>query len=213
MRQQKIREALDKCPLYGMTAPPYFSGGNVAAVQMMIQCGFSIVQYRDKDAPIRQKLEELKEIRRITQEAGVLLIVNDHLDLAMSIKADGVHLGQDDFPLAEARQVVGEEMILGLSTHTPAQAQAAEKVNADYIGVGPVHHTVTKPHEPKAGIDYLEYVHQHIQLPFVALGGVTEENLPPLRAAGAKNVCIVKDFWEAENLPSKFNRLLHILIS
>src|SRR5690606_3253325 len=131
--------------------------------------GVKIIQYRGKDKKMLDKHKECQKIRELTRQAGVTFIISDDVDLALLVGADGIHIGQEDLPMEKVRELVGGEMIIGLTTHSPSQAQDAVAKGADYIGVGPIFKTYTKKDvcDP-VGFEYLEYVVQNIDIPFVA---------------------------------------------
>jgi thiamine-phosphate pyrophosphorylase len=204
--RQKLANFLST-DIYGITADGYSLGrGNIETVRTMIKAGIKVIQYREKDKPARQMLVECLAIRKFTLDSGVTFIVNDHVDLALAVQADGVHLGQEDLPPVVVRDLVGDQMIIGLSTHSSAQAQDAEKLAGiiDYIGVGPIFATHTKKDvcEP-VGIEYLDYVTRNIDLPFVAIGGIKEHNIGLVRAHGAKIISLVTEIVGAEDIPGK----------
>jgi thiamine-phosphate pyrophosphorylase len=200
--------------IYGITAERFSSGrSNLEVVREMIRGGVSIVQYREKHArkSIREIYGECLEIRRMTRDAGVLFIVNDFVDIALLVHADGVHVGQDDLPVTEVRKLVGEKLI-GLSTHSPAQAREAIGLGADYIGVGPLFETHTKDNVcAPVGLDYLAYAVEKVPLPFVAIGGIKENNLARVRDLGARTVCLVTDIVGAPDIAAKVRRLRAIM--
>ncbi len=193
--------------LYCLTAEEYSNGkSNIEVVKEMIGAGIKIIQYREKEKKMLYKYEECKKIRALTKEAGVTFIVNDDIDIALLVKADGVHIGQEDLPIEQVRDLVGEEMIIGLSTHSPEQAQEAIKRGADYIGVGPIYRTYTKKDvcEP-VGLEYLEYVVKNIDIPFVAIGGVKEHNVDEVAKRGAKCIAMVTEIVGAEDIGQKIS--------
>lgn len=195
--------------LYGITAEEHSLGrSNIEVVKEMIKAGIKIIQYREKDKKMLVKYQECQIIREMTKEAGVTFIVNDDIDLALIVKADGVHIGQDDLPIEEVRKLVGEDMIIGLSTHSPAQAQDAVLRGADYIGVGPIFKTATKKDvcEP-VGFAYLEYVIKNIKIPFVAIGGIKVNNIAGVAALGATCISVVTDITMAQDIPARINEL------
>lgn len=209
MAEKKGLAGLLKADIYGITAEEYSLGrSNIEVVAQMIDSGIKVIQYRDKEKKARQKYEECLRIREMTREAGVTFIVNDHPDLALLVHADGVHLGQDDLPPERVRELVGEEMIIGLSTHSPAQARAAVRSGVDYIGVGPIFATRTKKDvcDP-VGLSYLEYVVQNIDLPFVAIGGIKEHNIAEVSRRGAKCIALVTEIVGAEDIGAKVRAL------
>ena len=191
--------------IYGITAQEYSLGrSNIEVVARMIDSGIKIIQYREKEKKARQKYEECLKIREMTRKAGVTFIINDHVDLALLVEADGVHLGQDDLPPEKVRKLVGEEMIIGLSTHSPDQAESAVRSGVDYIGVGPIFATKTKKDvcDP-VGLEYLDYVVRNIGLPFVAIGGIKEHNLTEVSRRGAKCIALVTEIVGAGDIGAK----------
>lgn len=199
--------------IYCITAEDYSLGrSNIEVVKQWIKAGIKVIQYREKDKDMKLKYQECKIIRALTKEAGVTFIVNDDIDLAMMVKADGVHIGQDDFPLAAVRQLVGDKMIIGISTHSPEQAQEAVVSGADYIGVGPIFKTSTKKNvcQP-VGLEYLKYVVKNISLPFVAIGGIKQSNVSEVAACGAKCIALVTEITQAQDMGAKISDLRKML--
>jgi thiamine-phosphate pyrophosphorylase len=197
----RARAALDT-DLYCITAEEYSLGrSDVEVVAEMMESGVRLVQYRAKEKNGGDKYRECREIRRLTREAGAVFIVNDHPDLALMVEADGVHLGQDDYPIEAVRQLVGEEMIIGLSTHSPLQAEDAVRRGADYIGVGPLFCTATKKNvcEP-VGLEYLDYAVARVPIPFVAIGGIKVHIVSEVRRRGARCIALVTEIVGASDL-------------
>jgi len=195
--------------IYAITGEEFSRGrSNVEVVEELLAAGIKIIQYREKSKDLRRQYQECLEIRRLTREAGAAFIVNDHVDLALMVAADGVHLGQDDLPPEAVRRLVGPEMVIGLSTHSPEQARAAFECGVDYIGVGPIFPTQTKSNvvDP-VGLGYLDYVVQNIPLPFVAIGGIKEHNIRQVRRHGARCIAMVTEILEAEDLGAKVQAL------
>ena len=161
---------------------------------------------------MRQKYEECLRIREITRQAGVTFIVNDHIDLALLVDADGVHIGQDDLPPEKVRELAGEERIIGLSTHSPAQAEAAVISGVDYIGVGPIFPTGTKKDVCRSvGLGYLEYAVKNIKIPLVAIGGIKESNIAGVTRRGARCVAMVTEIVGTEDIGAKVRSLREAL--
>lgn len=170
----------------------------------LLDAGVRILQYREKHLKAGKMLEECRLLRRMTAKAGACFIVNDHIDIAMLVGADGVHIGQDDLPVPEVRRLVGPEMIIGLSTHVPEQAVSALKAGADYIGVGPIFATKTKEDVvPPVGFDYLEWVAHNVDLPFVAIGGIKEHNIAEVAARGARCCALVSELVGAPDIAAR----------
>lgn len=190
--------------LYGITGDNFANGkSNYQCVEEMIKGGIKIIQYRDKLKSIGKKVEEARAIRELCRKNGVLFIVNDNVDIAMLVDADGVHVGQDDMKPADVRRLIGDEKIVGLSTHSEEQGLAAyNDKNVDYIGVGPIFPTTTKDTAP-VGLEYLEFAVKNLHLPFVAIGGIKEHNIEEIISRGAQHICLVSDIVGAEDISGK----------
>lgn len=200
--------------IYGITAEKFSRGrSNLQVVKEMIRGGVTVIQYREKhaDKSIREIFEECRQIRDITREHDVLFMVNDFVDIAMLVDADGVHVGQDDLPVDQVRKLM-DDKIIGLSTHSPEQAQKALEIGADYIGVGPIFETHTKDDvcDP-VGMRYLEHVIAQVPIPFVAIGGIKEHNMRDICQRGAKTICLVTEIVGADDIAAKVKRLRNIL--
>ena len=150
-----------------------------------------MVQLRDKTAEARRLLDAAEVIRQVVAEKDALFIVNDRVDLAIAAGADGVHLGQDDIPVAEARRQVGPDMLIGLSTHTSEQVLAVPP-EVDYIGVGPVNATPTKEGREPVGLELVTFAAANATVPFFAIGGIDRYNAPEVVAAGASRISVLR---------------------
>lgn len=201
--------------LYGLTAEKFSRGrSNLDVVRMMLDSGIRIIQYREKTKKMGEKYAQCQVLRAMTRAAGAAFIVNDDIDLALLVEADGVHVGQEDLPVKAVRALVGERMAIGLSTHSPDQAQAAVAVGADYIGVGPIFATQTKDDVcAPVGLTYLDYIVRHVDLPFVVIGGIKEHNLGQVAAHGARCAALVTEIVGAADIAQKTIRLQALLPS
>lgn len=161
--------------------------------------GVRLFQYRDKKGSRRELYETGTRLLRRIRESGARLIINDQADIAAAVDADGVHLGQDDLPLEDARLLLGPERIIGISTHSPAQAMAAQAGGADYIGFGPVFPTPTKDAGPALGTDALRTVCSMVTLPVLAIGGITVDTAGRAVLAGAAGVAVISGILAAQN--------------
>jgi thiamine-phosphate pyrophosphorylase len=157
--------------------------------------GVDVFQLRCKDAADEEILAAAQVAREWCEVAGALFILNDRPDLVAAAGADGVHVGQDDASVAEARRIAGPDVLVGQSTHTPEQVEAG--ATADYIGVGPVHVTPTKPGRPAVGLELITYAARHATVPWFAIGGVDESNLEAVMAAGANRAAVVRAIAQA----------------
>ncbi|MEA2247050.1 MAG: thiamine-phosphate pyrophosphorylase, partial [Solirubrobacteraceae bacterium] len=167
-------------------------GGLGRALNGALDGGAGIVQLRDKDATDDELLAAAGWIRERCAAHGALFILNDRPDLAVAAGADGVHVGQDDMAVAEARALVGDDAIVGLSTHSIAQAGAGAVSGADYIAVGPVHATPTKEGRPAIGLEPVRHAAAHVALPWFAIGGIDVQTIGPVMEAGARRAVIVR---------------------
>lgn len=157
----------------------------------VIRGGAGVIQLRDKVSTKKELYPVAREVKNICAESGVLFIVNDYLDLALAVAADGLHIGQTDLPLYEARRLLPPDKILGLSTQTVAQAIQAEKDGADYIGVGAIFPTTSKPDAKISGLTMLAEIRKAVKLPIVAIGGITLQNVGEVIAAGANSAAVI----------------------
>lgn len=188
--------------------------GVVAAA---LQGGVNIVQLREKEAPVEELAHLAHTLRKLCHQHGALFIVNDQPGLAVAWQADGVHIGQDDMPVAEARAIVGPERLIGLSTHSPAQIEAALQLHKDpltrldYIGVGPVYETPTKPGRSAVGLELVRYAATHATLPWFAIGGIDTENIGPVTDAGAQRVAVVRAITDSSSPKNAVQQLMSVL--
>jgi len=174
---------------------------HLSVVEAAIRGGVTIVQYREKSASTRRMIEEATELRRLCRTAGIPLIVNDRLDVALAVDADGVHVGQDDMPASRARRLLGRKQILGVSAGSIEEARKAVDDGADYIGASPVFSTPTKPDAPPPlGIEGLRRMTQAVKIPVVAIGGITEGNAVTIMEAGAAGIAVVSAIVGAEDV-------------
>ena len=164
----------------------------VEVVRAAIRGGVSCVQLREKGCSTREFMDEARLLKALLAGTGVPLFINDRLDVALAVGADGVHLGQNDLPIADARRLVGNRMIIGISAESVADAVRAEAEGADYIGASPVFTTPTKTDTASPlGLDGLRAIRRAVQLPLVAIGGINADNAPQVLRAGADGLAVV----------------------
>jgi len=195
--------------LYGIYDPTQSGGRHLDKVlKELITGGGRVVQLRFKELPAKEFLDLALEAKRETARVGCLLIINDRVDVALAAGADGVHLGQEDLPLAVARRLMGRK-IIGISTHNLSQALEAQQGGADYIGFGPILGTRTKQtgYAPR-GLDMLREVRRAVCLPIVAIGGLSEENVREVWQAGADAVAMISSLVGAKDISEATQRIL-----
>jgi thiamine-phosphate pyrophosphorylase len=164
-----------------------------AFLEAALRGGVDVIQLRDKERADDELIAAAREFRAAADAAGALFVLNDRPDLVGPCRADGVHVGQDDGSAADARAAVGPERIVGRSTHAPEQGAAADAdPDVDYLAVGPVHATPTKPGRPAAGLGYVEWAAAHLTKPWFAIGGLDVENVGEVTARGARRVVVVR---------------------
>ncbi len=176
----------------------------------MTGAGAKILQLRLKHASGRDFLLAARAVSAICHSHGTIFIVNDRVDIAMLSDADGVHLGQSDLPLAQARALLGAEKIIGISTHKIEQAREAERGGADYIGFGPMYPGGLKNTREAQGIENLRSIRKAVAIPIVAIGGIVEDRIPEILAAGADAAAIITDVVTSPNIDAKIRSILNI---
>ncbi len=192
---------------YAMIDP---AGGHepVMLAETMLEAGARIMQLRLKDAPGRDFLAAARAIAEMCRKRGATLIVNDRVDIAILAGAHGVHLGQTDLPLDAARRIIGNDQMIGISTHNFEQARAAEDGGADYIGFGPMYPGGLRNNAAGKGLDELRAIRAAVKIPIVAIGGITEARVAETLAAGADAVAIITDVVNAPDLGAKVRSIL-----
>ena len=200
--------------IYGILGEKYSLGrSNIEVARAMVAGGIDVLQYREKLSAksLREIFLECSEIRKITADAGIPFIVNDFAEIAVMVKADGIHQGQDDLPIRELKKVA-PRMMLGCSTHSPEQARKAISDGADYIGVGPLYATTTKEDVcDTVGLEYLEHVVRNHDIPFVAIGGIKRQNLAEVVRLGARTICLVTEIIGAKNIAERIKAIKQII--
>lgn len=195
-RSLTLRQQLNRARTYLVTSPV---ADLLGVVESALQGGIAIVQYREKAANDDERLRIACQMRDLCHHYNALFIVNDRVDIAAAADADGVHLGQQDLPMAAARQILGPDKLVGRSTTNPAELTRALEEGADYVGVGPVHATPTKPGKAASGNDYVRYAAEHATMPWFTIGGLNADNLGPTLAAGATRVAVVRALMQADD--------------
>ncbi len=194
---ERRHEWLGRARLYLVTEARPGGRDPEELVRAALQGGVDIAQLREKSGDDHAVVRAGRVFRRLCDAYDALFIVNDRPDLALAVSADGVHLGQDDMPVGQARQLVGPELLIGLSTHTGAQVDSARGV--DYIGVGPVHETPTKEGRAAVGCELVAHASAHASGVFFAIGGINEATVASVVAAGAQRIAVVRALVDADD--------------
>jgi thiamine-phosphate pyrophosphorylase len=211
---------LSECRLYGFVDTAYLHGRSPDLVaRQLCDGGADLIQLRAKQAPIDEVRRLAQLIIKITTPAGVGLVINDHPEVAQEIGAEFCHLGQEDFFEAgftsvEELRPAGSIIRIGLSTHSPDQAHRAIRAKADYLAVGPVYATATKPAARPVTLEYVRWAGEHIHLPWFAIGGINLENLEQVLEAGARRICVVSAILNDQDISTRcreFKKRLDLL--
>jgi thiamine-phosphate pyrophosphorylase len=200
--------------LYGIVDLGYVSADTApVAAEKLLEGGVDILQLRAKGLPKSIVAGLAEEIHAMTATLGVPLILNDYPDLLRDVPAEGAHVGQDDLSVAQARAAAGRPVLIGKSTHSLAQARAAAEEGADYIGFGPLFATPTKPGRPAIGLGDIASAHAEVSLPIFCIGGIKQENLGSVRAAGAQRIVIVSAWLQADDIASAVHEARRALLN
>ena len=208
-----MKHVLQSCRLYGIVDMGYTAPGQVAEkTSALLEGGVRILQLRAKGLPLPQVAELARVMQPLCRAAGAIFVLNDYPELAASLGADAVHVGQDAGPLAQVRAVVGPQMLVGRSTHSPQQALDALAEGADYIGFGPLFPTGTKPGRPAIGLQHIAQVQAQLgELPMFCIGGINAATLPDVLAAGTQRVVIVSWLLQQKNIAAAARAVNDIL--
>ena len=210
---------LDQCLLYGFVDTAYLDGRDpVELYRQLCDGGADLVQLRAKDWPTDDIARLAKRLAPVAADAGVRLVINDHPKIAAEVAAPTAHLGQEDFFDAGHRHIDevkpgGSEIELGLSTHAPEQARRACNAGADYVAIGPVFATPTKPGRPAVTLDYVRWATANIDRPWFAIGGINHETLDNVLTAGARRVCVVSAILRAPDVADACRQFKERLLS
>jgi len=203
-KRKKLFEQID---LYTVTAEELSNGrSNYEVLDAVIKGGGKIIQLRDKKRSKEHFREMAKKFREITADAEILLIINDYIDVAIEVDADGVHLGQEDFSIEEAKKIA-PNLIIGSSSHNLDEALAAQSAGADYVNIGPVFPTGTKQHLKVVGIEMIKKIVPHLHIPFTVMGGIKITNINKVLQTDAKKIAVVTAVTMANDMTAAVKEL------
>jgi thiamine-phosphate pyrophosphorylase len=205
------RARLAAAQLYFVCGARLQEGDLPELVHAAVAGGVEVVQLREKELGDEELVSVAAALAALCERLGALLIVNDRPTVAFEARADGVHVGQDDLPPTQVRELVGPELLIGLSTHAPSEIDAVDATVVDYIGVGPVHETPTKPGRPAVGPELVRYAAANAAVPFFAIGGLRAGNLDEVLQAGARRVCVLRAISDAAEPQAAARELRELL--
>ena len=210
MNKQHNLSTLSKAGLYLVTSSEFSTLPVIEVLERFLKAGGRLFQLREKAFAREQLLEAASMARKLADKYDAVFILNDDVNVALAVKADGVHLGQDDMTVKEAREILGSNFIIGVSTHNIEEAVAAQDDGADYINIGPVFPTQTKAHTKAIGPEGIELILPYVKVPFTFMGGIKEENLQSLLKYDPAAVAMVTEITRASDIESKVKKLLSI---
>jgi thiamine-phosphate pyrophosphorylase len=209
LNKEKI---LKKVQLYAIADPGLCLNRDlIKLISLVIEGGAQMIQFRDKESSDKEFLEKAKGIQKITRKKKIPLIINDRVDVAKLIDAEGVHLGEDDLPVKEARRILGSEKIIGASACDIKIAKLKEKEGVDYIGLGPIFKTSSKDIEKPLGVEILKEANKILHIPFFPIGGINLSNLEQIISTGTKRIAVISAIFMAEDVRKATQELLKLL--
>lgn len=190
---------------YFITDGNLSQAGSINDVKNAVAAKVQIVQYREKQATTKQMYEEALKLKKICK--NIIFLINDRVDIALAVDADGVHIGQDDLPYCVARKLLGKKKIIGVTVHNVKEALKAQKAGADYIGVSPIFTTTTKLDAGKAaGLSLIRKIKQAVSIPIIAIGGINLANAPQVVRAGADGLCAISSVVTKEDVRAEIEK-------
>ena len=198
--------------LYVILDAAQLASGETDRAQMLIESGVRLIQYRSKNVSGREQLRVSARLAELFLPNGVTFFVNDRPDVAALAGASGVHVGQEDLGVEDARRIVGQEKWIGVSTHNAEQVRRAAETSADYVAVGPIYATTTKENpDPVVGTEFVRQARALTEKPLVAIGGITLERAPEVLAAGADSLVVISDIWRAADPRTRIRQYQELL--
>ncbi|MEA2037468.1 MAG: thiamine phosphate synthase [Nanoarchaeota archaeon] len=206
-----MKPALFDIDLYFITDSKLTKKSILDDVNAAIKAGVKIIQYREKEKTTKKMYEEAKQIKKLCDENNVLFLINDKIDICLSVGADGVHIGNEDLPYAKVRELLGDK-IIGVTVHDVDESIEAENSGADYVGVSPIFNTATKKDAgPAAGLKLIEEVKKSIKIPQVAIGGINLENIDSVVKAGSKSAAVISAIITKDDVEEECRKFINKL--
>ncbi len=202
---------LNNLDYYFITYDNISRNGNYSAVKQALKAGCHIVQYREKNKTLKEMIREAKKIKNLCSD-NVVFLINDFTDVTIAVNADGVHIGQDDTSVSNARKILGDDRIIGLTVHDEKEAVEAEKLGVDYISLAPIFATNTKEDSGiPCGLEILKKIHDCVNIPIVAVGGITKDNVVDVIRAGADGVVAISSVLNSVNVYDNIMSFIKII--
>lgn len=209
-----MKEKLEDIDLYFITDSRLTRKTVLEDVKSAIRAGVKIIQYREKGEGTGDMIKEAKGISELCKKNNVLFIINDRVDIVLAVDADGVHLGNKDMTYSIARKILGSKKIIGLTVHNIREAVEAERIGADYVGVSPIFETKTKLDAGRpAGLKLIKDIKKAIKIPFVAIGGINENNLGSVIEAGARSIAAISAIVTKDNVEKECKKFREVITS
>jgi thiamine-phosphate pyrophosphorylase len=209
-----MKEKLNDMDLYFITDSRLTRRTVLEDVESAVGAGVKIIQYREKDLNTREMTDEAKKIGQLCRKNDVLFIINDRVDIALAVDADGVQLGNEDMPYQDARRLLGDKKIIGLTVHDVGEAIEAERIGADYIGISPIFETNTKPDAgTPSGVDLIKYIKKTVKIPFVAIGGINQDNVKSVLEAGARSIAVISAIVTKDDVRKECKKFREVILS
>jgi thiamine-phosphate pyrophosphorylase len=209
-----MKEKLNDMDLYFITDSRLTRRTVLEDVESAVGAGVKIIQYREKDLNTREMTDEAKKIGQLCRKNDVLFIINDRVDIALAVDADGVQLGNEDMPYQDARRLLGDKKIIGLTVHDVGEAIEAERIGADYIGISPIFETNTKPDAgTPSGVDLIKYIKKTVKIPFVAIGGINQDNVKSVLEAGARSIAVISAIVTKDDVMKECKKFREVILS
>lgn len=208
-----MKKLLNEIDLYFITDSNLTKKNILEDIEAAVRSGVKIIQYREKEKDTKYMIEEATKIKEVCKENNTLFLINDRVDVALAVDADGVHLGREDMPYNIARRLLGKQKIIGLTIHNLEEAIEAENIGADYIGVSPIFETKTKPDAGKpSGLQLLIDLKENIKIPYVAIGGINEYNIKNVLDTGTRAVAIISTIITKDNVEKECKKFRRIIL-
>jgi thiamine-phosphate pyrophosphorylase len=209
-----MKEKLNDIDLYFITDSRLTRRTVLEDVESAVSAGVKIIQYREKDLNTREMIDEAKKIGHLCRKKNALFIINDRVDIALAVDADGVHLGNEDMLYRDARGLLGDKKIIGLTVHDAGEAMESERIGADYIGISPIFKTITKPDAgAPSGIRLIKHIKKAVKIPFVAIGGINLENIKSVLEAGARSIAVISAIVTRDDVKKECKKFREVIIS